>query len=152
MRTRWLVILAVALAALALSGCGARALLSNVTIEPGVISPNADGTDDVAAIRYKITDNARVSMYFVDGAGARHAFREDVRRSPSKDEYVAFFGGSIDGRLLPDGDYTCVIEAKAEDGRAVREEKPLVIRGGDKDRIEIRNLVIAPNVFTPNRD
>lgn len=152
MRTRWLVILAVALAALALSGCGARALLSNVTIEPDVISPNADGTDDVAAIRYKITENARVSMYFIDSAGARHAFREDVRRSPSKDEYVAFFGGSIDGRLLPDGDYTCVIEAKAEDGRAVREEKPLVIRGGDKDRIEIRNLVIAPNVFTPNRD
>ena len=152
MRTRWLLGFVVALAALALSGCGSRALLSNVTIEPQVISPNADGTDDVAAIRYRIAENALLSMYFIDSAGTRHVFREGVRRASSKDDYVALFGGSIDGRLLPDGDYTCVIEAVAEDGRTARVEKPLVIRGGDKDRIEIRNLVVAPNVFTPNRD
>jgi len=151
LRTRWLLGLIVALAALALSGCGGRALLSDVMIEPQVISPNADGTDDVAMIHYRIRDDALLTMYFVDSAGARHVFREGESRSPSKQAYIAYFGGSIDGKLLPDGEYTCVIEAVSQDGRTVRAEHPLTIRGGDRDRMEIQNLVIAPNVFTPNR-
>jgi len=144
--------LAVLLLALGLSGCGPRAILSGIEIAPDVISPNADGTDDVTAIQYKVSENCLLSMYFVDAAGERHYFRRERRRSPSKSSYVALFGGTIDGRLLPDGEYTCVIEAKTSDGRTEKAEKGLTILGGDPDYIEIRNLVVAPDVFTPNRD
>lgn len=150
MRRSWWILALLSL--LLLAGCGKRPLLAKVSIQPDVISPNADGTDDVAAISYTITDNAFVSIYFLDSAGQRHDFRESKRRSLSRQNYVAYFSGTIAGQLLPDGDYTCVIEAETEDGRTQRVERPLAIRGGDPERIEIRNLVVAPNSFTPNRD
>lgn len=135
-----------------LGACSGRAVLRDVKIEPSVISPNADGVDDVTVINYKISESVLFSMYFVDAEGTRHYFREDVRRVPSKNNYVAFFGGSIDGSLLPDGTYTCVLEAKTDDGQVVTETAEIVLKDGDKQPIEIRNLVVAPNVFTPNRD
>ena len=135
-----------------LGGCRARSLLWDVQISPQVISPNADGVDDVAAISYRISENVDFSLYLVDSEGNRHYFRRDLRRVPSQTPYVAFFGGSVDGRLLPDGQYTCVLEATDKNGNAVREEHILTIEGGDQERLEIRNLVVAPNVFTPNRD
>ncbi len=150
MRRSWWILALLSL--LLLAGCGKRPLLAKVSIQPDVISPNADGADDVAAISYTITDNAFVSIYFLDSAGQRHDFRESKRRSLSRQNYVAYFSGTIAGQLLPDGDYTCVIEAETEDGRTQRVERPLTIRGGDPERIEIRNLVVAPNSFTPNRD
>lgn len=146
---QWLGLLALSLF---LSGCGQRTFLSEVEIAPDVISPNADGQDDVAAIRYKISENVLFSMYFVDKEGNRHYFRRDRRRSPSKDHYVALFGGAVEGRLLPDDEYTCVLEAKTDDGRLETAQKKLTILGGDPEYIEIRNLVVAPDVFTPNRD
>ena len=135
-----------------LYGCGSGALLSEIEISPDVISPNADGDDDVAAIRYLISENVDLSIYLLDADGNRHDFRTNVRRTPSKHSYFALFGGAIDGSLLPDGDYTVVLEATGDDGRTSHEERSLKIEGGDKLPIEIRNLVVAPNVFTPNRD
>ena len=152
MTKRGVIWFAVCLLALLLSGCGSRSLISEVEISPQVISPNADGVDDVAAIRYMISENVDLSMYLLDGDGNRHDFRIKVRRVPSKHSYFALFGGSIDGHLLPDGDYAVVLEATSDDGKTAREERSLKIEGGDKQPIEIRNLVVAPDVFTPNRD
>jgi hypothetical protein len=135
-----------------LVGCGPRELISDVEIQPKVITPNADGDDDVAAIRYRIAENVRFSMYFEDETGARYYFRDELRRSPSEHAYVALFGGSVEGKLLPDGEYACVLEAESGDGRTTRVERSIVLRDGDRQPMEIRNLVVAPNVFTPNRD
>jgi hypothetical protein len=135
-----------------LTGCGSRTLLTNVQVRPDIISPNADGKEDVAQITYTVTENADISIYFLDQAGQRHDFRINQRRSLARQPYVALFGGAIDGRLLPDGIYTCVIEAKTANGRSQKIEKKLTLQGGDPERIEIRNLTIGPNEFTPNRD
>ena len=54
--------------------------------------------------------------------------------------------------MLPDGAYTCVLEAQDERGRTQRVEQPLQIANGDKVYLEIQNLNIYPNEFTPNRD
>jgi len=139
-----------AVLAIVLLGCSHRPLLSDVIIQPDTISPNADGTDDVAQIRYRISRNSSLTMYFVDETGARHYYREDVRRSPGP--RTAYFGGALDGSLLPDGQYTCVLEATDPKGRTENVEKALTIRGGDPLHIEIEGMSVYPDGFTPNRD
>ncbi len=75
-----------------LAGCSSfRPLLSDVRFAPTTISPNADGDDDVALIRYTIGRTANVSIYFVGAGGARHYFRSAQRRSPG--EYSVYWGG-----------------------------------------------------------
>lgn len=138
------------LAAGGLMGCGGRALLHDVSIRPQTISPNADGAEDIAEIKYSLSRQSSITIYLVDQAGQRHYFRQDNRRSQG--DRTAYFGGVIEGRLLPDGAYTCVLEAQDERGRTQRVESPLEIANGDKVYLEIQNLNIYPNTFTPNRD
>lgn len=144
------VILLLTLLGTSLIACGPRRLLYGVSIRPSVISPNADGVDDVAEIKYSLSRQATISIYFLDEAGQRHDFRLDKRRS--KGNRTAYFGGVIGDRLLPDGDYTCVIEAIDERGHKEQTEAPITLRDGDKIPLRIDNLNIYPTRFTPNRD
>lgn len=132
------------------SGCAPRPLLHNVSIRPQTISPNADGVDDIAEIKYSLSRQSRITIYLVDQDGKRHYFRDGNRRS--KGERTAYFGGVIDDTLLPDGEYTCVLVAEDERGHTQRVEKSLAISGGDKVPLRIDNLNIWPQEFTPNRD
>jgi len=133
-----------------LAGCGPRKLLRDVNIRPNVITPNADGDADVAEIKYMVSEQANISIYFVDAEGQRHYFRQDNRRS--KGQRTAYFSGVVDGRLLPDGEYICVLEATDERGRQDRVEQPITLVDGDTVYLEIQNLNIWPKKFTPNRD
>ncbi|MEA3408192.1 MAG: hypothetical protein U9R48_08960 [Chloroflexota bacterium] len=132
------------------SGCVSRPLLHDVSIRPQTISPNADGVEDVAEIKYSLSRQSRITIYLVDQDGNRHYFRDGNRRS--KGERTAYFGGVIDGTLLPDGQYTCFFVAEDEHGYAERLETKLIISGGDKVPLRIENLNIWPQAFTPNRD
>jgi hypothetical protein len=145
-----IVILVAVLSLPLLAGCGAQPLLTDVSIRPAVISPNADGVDDVAEIRYTLTHQATFSLMLVDGEGGEHYFRRELRRS--KGERTAYFGGVIDGSLLPDGDYTCVFVATDTRGHQERVELPITIRDGDDVAMRIEKLDIFPQTFTPNRD
>jgi hypothetical protein len=147
LRSTFLVVMC--LAAL-LTACGQRPLLYGLLIEPAVISPNADGVADVASIAYALGRHALVTLSFVDQAGAEHVLRTNVDRPPG--EYQALFSGVIENRLLPDGRYTCVVQAVADDGERARVEVPLTLQGGEASQIEICNLNIYPTTFTPNRD
>jgi len=150
-RYRWLLFCLVSVLILAaLAGCGPSSLLHDVSIRPSVITPNADGDSDVAEIEYSLSRQSTIDIYFLDESGERHAFREE--KSRSKGPRTAYFGGVIDGRLLPDGEYTCVLEAEDTEGRQERVEKPITIQDGDKVYLTIDNLSIWPTEFTPNRD
>ncbi|MDI7275229.1 MAG: hypothetical protein QME94_04550 [Anaerolineae bacterium] len=133
-------------------GCGRGAWLSDLALRPAQISPNADGSDDVALISYRLGRSAKVSIYLVDASGARHYFRKESPRAYSRDPYQVLFGGAIDGRLLPDGSYTCVIEATDRAGETLSLQQPFTILGGDPEALRIENLSISPHIFTPNRD
>ena len=133
-----------------LGGCNSGRLVYDVSIRPDVISANADGVDDVAEIKYSLSRQSTITIYFLDASGGRHDFRVDKRRS--KGDRTAYFGGVIDGRLLPDGDYTCVFEAIDERGRRERAEKRITLVDGDKVYLSIDHLSIWPQEFTPNRD
>ncbi len=143
-------IVLLALLALALQGCGGRRLLYDVSIRPALISPNADGQDDVAEIKYSLSRLSWVTIYLLDESGQRHDLRVNERRS--RGERTLYFGGVVDGRLLPDGDYTMVFEAADERGRSERTEQALTLVDGDPVPMQVENLNIWPQTFQPNRD
>ena len=89
------------------TACNAfRPLLSDVTVNPSTISPNADGLTDVTRISYHLARSADLSIYLVDGQNQRHYFRQDRRRSEG--DYRVDFGGVVDGSMLPDaGGISC---------------------------------------------
>ena len=146
------------LGALLVSACGQAPLLSDISVEPAAITPDMDGHDDVARIRYRIGREALVSIDLIGSDGTVHRFRDAKRRSAGA--YEALFGGVIDGRMLPDDRYTLRIRVQARDatGRASASVAPaeaelgLDLRGGDTKPPAILNLSVQPSVFSPNQD
>jgi len=151
LRGHYVLVLLALLGVLGWGGCVSRPLLYDVRIAPQVISPNADGQTDVARISYRLSRSADLSIYLVDGQGQRHYFRQGRRRSPG--DYQVDFGGVIDGRMLPDGDYLCVLEARAVGSREIiRREGKLTLVDADTVAPELRGFRVYPSVFTPNQD
>jgi hypothetical protein len=154
--------LAIALIAVALGtiGCSSRPLLYDVEVYPEVISPNADGDDDAANIRYKLFRNANVSIYFIDQDGKRHYHRKEERRSAQDASYWTLFsgvvdvdeGGAVKRRMMPNGQYTWVIEATGHGGQTDKAEGSLTIVDADTTLPELRGFSVSPQVFSPNRD
>jgi hypothetical protein len=136
--------------ALALTACGMRPLLYDVSVQPEMITPNADGLEDVTRFAYKLSRSADLSIYLVDESGKRHYFRQNRRRSAGA--YRVDFGGVVDGSMLPDGRYNWVVEAVTDRGEASRAEGSLVIQDADTERPEFEGFSIYPQVFTPNQD
>ncbi len=147
-RIRAAVLLAIAV--LALAACGSSSLVSDASIEPTTISPNADGDTDVASIAYTINRPSYVSIYFVDEMGEKHYFRRERRRSDR--DYNVLWGGVIDGRVLPDGEYTWVIEASDEQGNVERAEGAITLIEADTNAPKFENFAVNPAIITPNQD
>ena len=133
-------------------GCvGGTALVYDVEIQPEVISPNADGVDDVARITYKVSRQCLLYIYLIDAQGRDYYFRQGNRRS--RGEYEALFGGAIEGQVLPDGQYTYVVEAVDDaTGQTERAEGQLTVTNADSSGPELENFTVFPQVFTPNQD
>lgn len=140
-----------------------RALLSSASFDRGLISPDADGLDDVATVEYALSRPARVSIYFDGQAGTRYYFRKDEARVAGT--YRVYFSGVVDGftlpgeeiagvverRLVPDDRYTWVIEAVSGD-EVDRATGILEVAGADSALPAITSFEINPTVFTPNQD
>jgi len=150
---------------LVLSGCHLRPLLSDVSVFPQTISPNADGRDDATNIEYRLARNAVVSIYFEDERGQRFYFRRERPRSAGT--YRVQWGGTVnqpywleneyvrqlvESWVLPDGTYTWVVEARSPEGETGRAEGRIVLSGGDDVVPELRKFTITKPVFTPNQD
>ncbi|GAB4428513.1 MAG: hypothetical protein Kow0031_08780 [Anaerolineae bacterium] len=138
------------LALTTLTGCLSGPLLSDVSVAPQTITPNADGIEDVTRISYHLNGSADLSIYFVDADGQRHYFRDSRRRSEG--DYGVDFGGVVNGAMLPDGDYTWVVEAVDDSGQTVSDSGPLVIQNADTSRPELEGFSVYPKTFTPNQD
>ena len=163
-RTGWMIAVLAGLV-LALGACSLGALVHDVDVQPTVISPNADGNDDVTHIRYSLGRPADVSIYFVDDQGKRYYFRNAQRRSPG--DYDVYWGGVIndprvrpvpggvmlvENQVLPDGAYTWVIEAADDRGRQQKVEGQITLQGADTTLPEIHNFTVVPHEFRPNQD
>lgn len=128
-----------------------RPLLYDVRVEPATITPNADGSQDVARVFYSISAPAHVDIYLEGENGERHYWREGQRRSP--DQYEGWFSGVVDDRMLPDGTYRLVVQASPVDGgEPIQSTETITLENADTQVPAINNLSVSPPVFTPNRD
>ncbi len=141
-----------------------RPLILNAGFQPNVISPNADGNDDVAEFRYGLSRAATISITLDDGNGNTFDFRQSERRIA--DDYQVLFSGVVDGylndnetstatvlrRLMPNGVYTWTLRAVAEDGETSEVSGSLTLTDGSANLPDITALDVAPSIFTPNQD
>jgi hypothetical protein len=138
--------------------------LVEAAFTPAALSPNADGQDDVVRLRYVLRRAASISIYFLDAQGRRFDLRTDARRAAG--EYEVLFSGIVDpyhlpgddfqaellARVLPNGDYRWVVEARDAQGRASSLTGALTVTDADAALPNLKNLTASPPVFTPNQD
>jgi len=155
---------------LLLAGCGeldfgTGPLLYDVSVAPNSITPNADGDEDVAEIKYSLRRTAEVSIYLENEAEERFYFREQRRRSVG--DYAVYWGGvinqvqqiesgyglqEIQGYVLPDGEYTLTVEAVEETGQRTFVETVVNLSESDTEVPELHNFAVVPEIFRPNQD
>ena len=129
------------------------------------ITPNADGSDDIAVFNYTLTGNATISILLEGENGTAYAFRQDEPRIPG--DYSVQFSGVVDGfvldgedfgdqqivqRLIPDGAYTWRLTATGEGGEIAEQTGTLVIAEGDAPLPLMSEFTVFPQTFTPNQD
>jgi hypothetical protein len=142
---------------LGLSGCSTAPLLGEVVVTAERYSP---GRDTPLAIQYQVGRAALVDIYILDAAGQRYELRRSQPRAAASDPYILRFDGSVPTddpqvlrRLLPPGQYTLVVAARAAEGTASDERRlPLIIDGEPIELPEIENLMVWPPVISPNAD
>ena len=121
-------------------GAAALAVLEAATT-PSAITPNADGQADSAAISFRLTAPANVTVQVVDAAGAVLATPVDrvwARAGP--------VSATVDGTLLPDGRYDVVVDARREDGAQATVAVPLLVSRN------LGTVAATPTPFSPNGD
>lgn len=137
-------------AGLLLSSCKGQAVLTRVTVTPRTITPDGKSAQSTAEIRYEVSRPADVTVTLVSASGTSYVLRD--RSTRPSGSYLLTFPGVVDGRVLPDGDYTVNVQALAPGTQTVeqRVEQPLAIRGGDSTPPVISDVMAFPPEFHPN--
>ncbi|MEW6231103.1 MAG: hypothetical protein AB1566_02180 [Chloroflexota bacterium] len=137
------------------AGCTQGPLLASFHLSPTTISPNPGSSNRVAVMDYELSRPAYVWIYLEDAKGQKYSFREREPRAAGR--FEAKFNGVVNDRVLADGQYRVVVEVverqgNAEVGERQRVEKALAIRDADTSLPEMRDFMVFPTRFTPNRD
>jgi hypothetical protein len=140
-----------------LSGCSIQPLLDRVIVSQEVLRPSGNG--ESLAISYRLGRDANVSVYLQDEAGQRYALRENQPRVADNDAYSVTFDGTVptnEGqlrrKLLPNGAYTYIVEAREASGESVSFTGQFRIEYDQVTLPSIDNLVVSPSVISPNGD
>jgi hypothetical protein len=143
-----------------------RPLLMAAAFAPARITPNGDGDTDVTQITYSLSRSAKITVALQNKvSGQTYYFRKDEDR-PNGDFQVLFSGivdgytlpgeaidGTIETRLIPNGDYIWTVTAQAKDnGESAALNGSLQVADGDPTLPLIRDFSASPQVFTPNQD
>src|SRR5207302_5492437 len=130
--------------------------LSGVEASIPAPSPELRNQPNRRDIHYHLSAPAAVSTRIVATDGTQWVIHADAPR-PTPGDYVLQFDGTVAGpgpnerRVLPDGDYKVVIEARAGDQRQER-SSPLTIRNADTVVPEVTGLGLLPDRISPNYD
>jgi hypothetical protein len=116
-------------------------ILSGLSLTPAVISPDGDGIADATTVSYTLADHSAVTALVRDATGTVVA---------------TLFAGQLQGNRrqsfpyaaagLPDGRYTLLVSATADDGRTGQVSAPFAV-----DR-SISGVALTTAVLTPNGD
>jgi len=142
---------------LAVAGCGSGQFLSPLSVSASTITPNGSGRDDVADVDYTLSKRADVSATLIGPDGkTTYVLRPSQTRAP--DDYQIAFDGTVPVpgkkwlRVVPNGTYRFVVQAKAPSGQTVTREAPITIKDADTTPPEIANVSVQYPTFTPNGD
>jgi hypothetical protein len=111
--------------------------------QPDLISPNFDAIDDVAQISFRLTKDARVSIYATDEQGRKQyvGVRDDKRDAG---EYAETWSGVVNERPLRDGLYYYTVEARDRAGNVSVARVPVVLGAGGVPKAKVTSVYIAP--------
>jgi hypothetical protein len=117
--------------------------VEQLVAQPDVISPNFDAIDDVARISFRLTKDARVSVYATDEQGRKQyvGVRDDKRDAG---EYAETWSGVVNERPLRDGLYYYTVEARDRAGNVSVARVPVVLGAGGVPKAKITSVYIAP--------
>jgi hypothetical protein len=140
-------------------------LLRDAGFNSPVLTPNADGSNDVIEFSFTLARTADISIQLINGEQENFDFRVNTRTAPGT--YSLQFSGIVGGfvlpgeniegtierRLLPDGDYLWEIIALGVERTEVAQLRgTLSITDGDTALPLLNNFSISPTTFTPNQD
>lgn len=173
MRIPWWILLVGAGLALAVVGLIGMTIIDPDTVlisyagfEFETVTPNADGDRDVVPFRYTLSRPAEITLIFENTDGQQFTLRNNEPRMDGDHQFL--FSGVVDGftlpddpaidgtierRLIPDGDYTWKLtavgirrrETEAAMGR-------LRVQDGDASLPAITSFAMTSTEFTPNQD
>jgi hypothetical protein len=151
--------LAAALVAMLLAGCGGTgtgAVLSDVRASTHLIVPGSSGVGEPAGaleVRYTLHRDAQVDAV-LEGPVRAELLSEQQRAG----EHVLRFNGVVSAheragdytvvrKVVPDGDYTITISAEG-----TQHKVSFTVRGAHTDPPSLDNIVVHPDVISPNSD
>lgn len=119
-------------------------LIEDLVVFPETISPNADAIDDIAEITYRLPVTATVDID-ISGPGCLIAcpFVTAAEEGPVLQKHV-WNGKTVDGALLPNGDYTYTVRAQDRYGNLVERQGRIMIIGSGQPEVTITYSYMAP--------
>jgi len=134
------------------AACGQRPLLT-VATQRLVVQPNASLDTVPEDIAYTVGVAAHGSITLVQPDGQSLVLRDNDR---DPDSYAIPFGGIVDvpntqdRRVLQNGDYKIVFQARGKDGQSVERSVEAVVQNADPAPLEIKDITLSLPTFEPN--
>jgi hypothetical protein len=135
-----------------LAGCGQGSLLS-VGAQRVTVEPNASFDAQSQDIPYAVGAPAHLIITLVQPDGQKLQLRDNDR---DPDTYALPFGGIVDvpntadRRVLQNGDYKIVFQARGKNGQSVEKTVDAVVQNADPAPLEIKDIALSLATFSPN--
>jgi hypothetical protein len=135
-----------------LAGCGQGSLLS-VGAKRVTVEPNASFDAQSQDIPYAVGAPAHLTITLVQPDGQKLQLRDNDR---DPDTYALPFGGIVDvpntadRRVLQNGDYKIVFQARGKNGQSVEKTVDAVVQNADPAPLEIKDIALSLATFSPN--
>ncbi|MDQ3378902.1 MAG: N-acetylmuramoyl-L-alanine amidase [Actinomycetota bacterium] len=126
---------------LRIGGATPSLALQELTATPETITPNGDGQGDVAALTYRLTLPANVTVEVVDQSGLTASTVVDRVWTRAGKHTV-----DIGGASLTDGAYSVLVRAVDQAGLEVEKTVPLLVSR------TLGLVSVTPSLFSPNED
>jgi hypothetical protein len=156
---RYLVVLALVLAALPLASCrGGEPLLTTVYTTGSPLRVTGDNGAAPAVVHYSLSRPGSVTVWLTDGDGARHVLRERQPRPAASDYQLSFDGtyaasaDAIERRVVPPGRYQVTVQAFDDQGLHEQRVTEVAVVAADTEPPHLERLVAYPDVISPNFD
>lgn len=119
-------------------------VISNLSANPAVISPNFDAVDDVTHLNWQTSQPATITVS-ISGADGVVRELQKPKLEPAQASSVVFDGLDLKGAPLPDGVYTYTVQAADKYGNVSQAASRVTLKGGGKPEAAISSVEFTPN-------